>query len=237
MNTEFVKALAQFQGAVGNITRDASGMVGHRSYNYSTLGQIMSVIRSPLSEAGLAVVQVFDDQRLTTKLLHAGGEIVSSMTLNLQGLSPQQAGAVISYFRRYQLSSLLCLATEEDTDAADIGEPVNGKASKLASTFSMAPPPPMGLKQQLIASLAEAQSEASQGRKPAVVHGNGITLLKEEMRAFAKDLELVGDVAELEGLLRSYQGPLEECEQKLADWHTSAIKAISDRRRALSVPS
>jgi hypothetical protein len=160
MNTEFVKALAQFQGAVGNITRDASGMVGHRSYNYSTLGQIMSVIRAPLSESGLAVVQVFDDQRLTTRLLHADGEIVSSMTLNLQGLNPQQAGAVISYFRRYQLSSLLCLATEEDTDAADVGEPVNGKASKLASTFSMAPPPPMGLRQQLIASLAQEGEKA-----------------------------------------------------------------------------
>ena len=70
--------------------------------------------------------QSFDKERglvtVKTLLMHISGEFIETTAEcpfeNLKGMnSPQSMGAYITYLRRYAISSLLAIASEEDTDA------------------------------------------------------------------------------------------------------------------------
>jgi hypothetical protein len=229
---ELAKALAVFQGSVTSIVHNAEGQEGHRKYTYATLSALLDAVRAPLSANGLSVVQLVGDSTLTTRLLHVSGEsIESTMPLSFAGRTMREIGSQITYCRRYQLGAILNLASEADDD----GEAANGKAGKLASTFSMAEPP-MNLKQQLIASLA------AESKKPEVVEqkparGNGITALRARMHELNGALREASDLDMLEGTLRGFQDDLCECQEKLPDWHAAAETAIAARRKALSTPA
>ena len=162
------------------------------------------------------------------------------------GKTMQEIGSQITYCRRYQLGAILNLASEADDD----GEAANGKAGKLASTFSMRsgperslpantgascpiiPEPPMGLRQQLLASLA-AEGKKPEGISahgepkidPAIsvqagpkIRGNGITALRARMHELNGALREASDLDMLEGTLRGFQDDLCECADKLPDF-------------------
>jgi len=102
--------------------------------NYADLGSIIDTAKPTLGKYGLAVTQhpfnEGDRVGVETVLTHASGEwISSSLSLPLadeKGKSGAQvAGSIITYLRRYTLSAVLGMYSDEDTDGNS--EPVPAK--------------------------------------------------------------------------------------------------------------
>lgn len=49
------------------------------------------------------------------------------MPLSIAGMAPQAAGSAITYYRRYSLTAILGLATDDDDDGAGGDKRLNGK--------------------------------------------------------------------------------------------------------------
>jgi hypothetical protein len=119
-------ALVAAQASLGGITKDAANP--HFRSRYASLDGIMAVVRPGLAAHGLAVVQgvtspietaggTLHAVAVVTRLIHTSGEWVESRVIvPIAKLDPQGAGAAVTYGRRYALSALLALATEEDDD-------------------------------------------------------------------------------------------------------------------------
>ncbi len=113
---ELAKSLAKFQGAVEAVTKDAENPFFHS--RYATLAGIVSEIKKPLSENGIAYTQwPIGKNLLVTLLMHTSGEYIqATVEMTPKSTSPQDMGSCITYYRRYVLSSMLGIATEEDDD-------------------------------------------------------------------------------------------------------------------------
>lgn len=92
---------------------------------YADLGSVINTAKPVLAKHGLAVSQLIYDEPgcigVTTILMHSSGEyVLSSVALPLgeeKGKSQAQvAGSIVTYLRRYALSSILGLYADEDTD-------------------------------------------------------------------------------------------------------------------------
>ena len=130
------KAIAEFQQDCPVILKDTSGY----GYKYADLTQIDSVIKPLLAKHGLAYVQPLIDDKIKTILFHidSGEQIESICTIpfdsikyiekngkniivGFEGMNTAQAfGSLITYFRRYTISSLLGLITDKDTDGTGL---------------------------------------------------------------------------------------------------------------------
>ena len=91
-------------------------------YSYAPLSEIFDAIRKPLAENGLAISQpmtIIDGKLIVeTVLSHSSGEWISGQILiESQKSDPQSIGSALTYARRYSLSALLGIASEEDDDA------------------------------------------------------------------------------------------------------------------------
>ena len=91
-------------------------------YSYAPLSEIFDAIRKPLAENGLAISQpmtIINGKLIVeTVLSHSSGEWISGQILiESQKLDPQSIGSALTYARRYSLSALLGIASEEDDDA------------------------------------------------------------------------------------------------------------------------
>jgi len=112
-------ALITFHLKVDKIKKDANNPFFKSKY--ASLTNILDAVSIPLAECGLAVTQFPTGQDgLTTLLIHAeSGEFISS-TYEMVGLknTPQERGSLISYQRRYAITSVLNLnISDEDDDA------------------------------------------------------------------------------------------------------------------------
>ena len=128
---ELYKALAAFQAEVPNIYKNSTGY----GYKFSDLGEINDIIKPLLTKNGLGYVQPLDGESLKTIIFHVeSGESIESSVLIPQHVQLakmnefQVLGSAITYLRRYSLSSMLGLITDEDADAA--GEQVKTQAPK-----------------------------------------------------------------------------------------------------------
>lgn len=86
---------------------------------YADLGSIIALVKAPLEKQGIIILQPIrtDDNGntfLETRLLHGSGEFISSfMPLDISG-KEQVVGSRITYFRRYQLQSMLSIPAIDD---------------------------------------------------------------------------------------------------------------------------
>ena len=121
---ELLKSLAAFQQQCPVIEKDTKGY----SYKYADLPSILKVINPILKANGLMFTQPLDSdgtsRYVTTTLYHiATGEKIESRIdipeVKFKGMNDFQAlGSGITYLRRYALSSILGIVSDEDTDAS-----------------------------------------------------------------------------------------------------------------------
>jgi hypothetical protein len=138
---KIAEALAKAQGKLQNPTRDKTASVTSKrtgaqySYNYADLATVLAGVRPVLSEFGIALVQppvMAGANRLevVTTLIHISGEwIASSLGIELDDKTPQAVGGAITYLRRYQVQSLVGVASEEDDDASTTDVRMSGRGS------------------------------------------------------------------------------------------------------------
>ncbi len=127
------KALAEFQQEVPVIVKETTG----HNYKYADLPAIFEVINPLLKKNGLGFTQLINGTKIKTILFHIeSGEVLESETdmpvdglvyeendkkkfvlRGFEGMNKAQAiGSLVTYFRRYAISSMLGLITDKDTD-------------------------------------------------------------------------------------------------------------------------
>ena len=117
--TELAKALSKFQGEVKPVKKDSSNPFFKSKY--ASLDSIWEEIREPLTKNGLAIAQATASDGaaifLETILMHTSGEwIRGKLPLMLSKEDAQGMGSAITYARRYALSALVGVVSDEDND-------------------------------------------------------------------------------------------------------------------------
>ena len=110
---DLAAALSKAQGAFAAAKKDAANPF-FKSH-YATLAAVLDVIRDPLSQNGLALIQGVNGEEFETILTHASGQWISfSEPFKPVKNDPQSIGSLKSYLRRYSIMSILGIATEDD---------------------------------------------------------------------------------------------------------------------------
>lgn len=150
-------ALALFQAEVDNPKHSADNPFFKS--RYTPLNDVINHVRPVLAKHGLAVLQnpqsgepqvietvevengvekkvtrVIQSITVTTRLVHKSGEWIEGEPLSMpaEKITPQGAGSVITYARRYALSAILGIASEGDDDgnSAEPDKDRHGAGSK-----------------------------------------------------------------------------------------------------------
>lgn len=119
---EIIKGLGSFQKDCPTIAKNAKGY----GYKYASFDSILDTVKPLLLKNGIVFTQTVGmcehGNTLTTRLTHVSGEYIED-TMVLPKLAEQKnmnavqsMGAVITYVKRYQLSAMLGIATDEDSD-------------------------------------------------------------------------------------------------------------------------
>lgn len=118
---EIIKSLLKVQNEIKNPPNTAVNPF-HKN-KYAPLSDVLNLVRPLLTKNDIVLIQDTgasgeDKIYVQTKLLHSSGEIMLSDKLILKPdrQSPQGIGSAITYGRRYQLSTLLGIASEDDND-------------------------------------------------------------------------------------------------------------------------
>jgi hypothetical protein len=129
-------ALAKAQAEIANPEKSLTATIlspfpreGSRTFRYAPLSSGLDLIRKCLGQHEIATVQTTAIDRdsglirLTTTLVHASGEWVSSdwpVCPVSETAAPHRLGAALTYARRYALFTLVGIAGEDDLDAPDL---------------------------------------------------------------------------------------------------------------------
>ena len=118
---EIAKALNNFQRDVQNVKKDGNNPFFRSSY--ATLQNTWDTIRPILGKHRLSVVQLpLGENEMTTALFHTSGEwIKATAKMAPKDTTPQSQGSAITYMRRYAITALLGIATEDDDGNAASG--------------------------------------------------------------------------------------------------------------------
>lgn len=129
-------ALAKAQAEIANPEKSLTAIIespfpreGQRTFRYASLSAGLDIVRKCLGQHEIATVQATAIDRdtglikLTTTLVHASGEWVSSdwpVCSASETAAPHRMGAALTYARRYALFTLVGIAGEDDMDAPDL---------------------------------------------------------------------------------------------------------------------
>lgn len=163
-------ALAKAQAEIANPEKSLTATIvspfpreGSRTFRYAPLSSGLDLVRKCLGQHEIATVQATAIDRdsglikLTTTLVHASGEWVSSdwpVCPLSETAAPHRLGAALTYARRYALFTLVGIAGEDDLDAPDLSSADGNSVSQNGAmredaggsqnlAFSQAAAPPL----------------------------------------------------------------------------------------------
>ena len=142
-------ALAKAQVQIANPEKSLTATIvspfpreGSRTFRYAPLSSGLDLVRKCLGQHEIATVQATAIDRdsglirLTTTLVHASGEWVSSdwpVCPVSETAAPHRLGAALTYARRYALFTLVGIAGEDDLDAPDLPAADGSSISQAAA--------------------------------------------------------------------------------------------------------
>lgn len=175
---ELVSALAKFQAEVRNPNNTADNPFFKSKY--APLHDILNIIRPLLSKNGLSIMQApsgdGENIIITTVLAHSSGQWIEFDPLILRTDKPtaQGAGSAITYGRRYALSAIVGISSEDDDD----GNGAEPKAPKNDNKKDK-PAPPQKKQENNPGLISKEQAK----RMYAIAKGN-VELIKGVMKEF-----------------------------------------------------
>lgn len=136
---ELTKALSKFQGEVGPAKKSKTNP--HFKSKYADYADLWDVAREPLARNGLSLLQFPSNEGgmivVTSMLSHISGEWVkASIGINPEKMTVQGAGSAISYLKRYAMSGILGIPSEEDDDGNE-AEKMGSKAAPQKKQLSV----------------------------------------------------------------------------------------------------
>lgn len=119
--TNIAVALVKAQSEIEDAVKDTAN--NHLKTKYADLNSVRAVIRKPLADNGLCVIQgprrAEGGVEVETMILHTSGEWISEdVFIPVNKWDAHGMGSGITYGRRYGLMSLLCIGTEDDDGQA-----------------------------------------------------------------------------------------------------------------------
>lgn len=116
---EIMEALSNFQDQCPQIVKDK--LNPFYKNKYADLDNIWKNIQIPLRKNGFVLCQpcqTIDSESFIIKtiLYHIPSGQMLESSISTKTSDPQKIGAIITYFRRYEISALLGIVTEDDTD-------------------------------------------------------------------------------------------------------------------------
>ena len=120
---QLATALSKFQGSLEQPKLNSTVKVktrtgGEYSFKYADLSECKAAAKKPLSENGLAVTQLIeDDYSLLTVLMHSSGQWISSrVKMPISEPGAQAIGSAITYAKRYAFCAILGIVADDDED-------------------------------------------------------------------------------------------------------------------------
>jgi hypothetical protein len=171
--SDLAAALAKAQGAMSNVVANQKASIqtrtgGAYTYTYADLGAILQAIRKPLSDNGLSVVQGIGTEPgaiiITTQLSHLSGQWVRSQfgLAVSPDATPQEIGSAITYGRKYGLSALIGMASEDDD-----GKSASEEKPPARQTGRPQPPKPQTTPSSSVAPKAAEVQESAPAVDPS----------------------------------------------------------------------
>jgi hypothetical protein len=173
-------ALAKAQAEIANPEKSLTATIvspfpreGSRTFRYAPLSSGLDLVRKCLGQHEIATVQataIDGDSgliKLTTTLVHASGEWVSSnwpVCPVSETAAPHRLGAALTYARRYALFTLVGIAGEDDLDAPDL--PNVGLSAEEQNNAPSVRPIPSGLDQPTVGRSRPASERRARVDKP-----------------------------------------------------------------------
>ena len=123
MSTDHIKALSKVQKDLKHAKKDDKGAFG----KYADLATVYEVIRKPLVENGFSYIHSLTTHEdgthfVDTLLMHeTGGTFKTSLPLIINKREMQGLGSAITYAKRYGISMIVGLASEEDDEGKGAG--------------------------------------------------------------------------------------------------------------------
>jgi hypothetical protein len=193
-------ALVAAQGGLRPIAKDGKNPA-FRS-KYATLDGIMETVRPALAAHGLAVVQgvihpeTGEGGRLVgitveTRLVHTSGEWLASVVpVPVAKGDAHGLGSALSYGRRYGISALLALSTDEDDDGNAAAKAPPARQERPAKPAPAAPAPGQRLHDRVpttpppeAMTLAKAETVELKGQRLVDMDDDRL----DKLRAWAQD--------------------------------------------------
>ena len=146
ISPEFAKDLIELVNDLGELQKTAAVSYGATRFHYVPLDDMLARIKQNHNFALLQPLGVMQDGRPCIKclLIHKSGEILAPDSYPLRikdGAKKQDEGAEITYSRRYCLASFLSIASDEDTDANNEGNPTREARPALPKREQKQEPP------------------------------------------------------------------------------------------------
>lgn len=114
-------ALAAFQAELPTVGKDKTANAGSYSYKYTDLATLTHTVLPILVKHGLTFItyprMTENGYELVGRLMHTSGEHVEG-ALPIFGRQPQEIGSALSYARRYLLSAMTGVTSDDDDDGA-----------------------------------------------------------------------------------------------------------------------
>jgi ERF superfamily len=201
-------ALAKAQSEIANPEKSLTATIespfpreGQRTFRYASLSTGLDIVRKCLGQHEIATVQstAIDREtgliRLTTTLVHASGEWVSSdwpVCPATETAAPHRMGAALTYARRYALFTLVGIAGEDDLDAPDLALQTtspglkNGPTTKESGSNGHKAPPP--------AKPFPAHRKGANGTPRPNLPSEASAILRDQLLAELEGLKLNADL-------------------------------------------
>lgn len=159
---ELVSALSKAQSKMKPATFNRINP--HFKNRYADFTSCMDACRIPLSDNGLSIMQycetINDKLTLVTMLAHVSGQwIKSHFPLNPIKMDSQSIGSAMTYAKRYSLSAMLGIVSDEEED--DDGEAAHGRG-RSALQAKPSPVKPLDTSRISAAQAQEIESLLSQ---------------------------------------------------------------------------
>lgn len=159
------RAQAEITPPVKNRKVDFTDKNGRRvKYSYADLADVIEAMRLPLTKNELTVFHQLEIRLtygLSTTLMHSSGESISTWypLPDPGNVKPQEFGSSLTYARRYSISSLIGIASEEDDDGAN-AEPPEKPGSGSKPPQKKDPPKPSPAAQKKPGTVTELKNHA-----------------------------------------------------------------------------
>ncbi len=163
---ELASALAKAQGEMR--AADKNCVNPHFKNRFADLSSIWDAIREPLAKNGLSIMQYVDamegrGQVLVTMLTHGSGQWIKSiLPLLMTKQDCQGFGSSLSYMRRYGLSALVGVVSDDEEDGNEAAGVIKANATHKKTVSNVKEPIPAKvemLSTEQIIEISEAMNQ------------------------------------------------------------------------------